>query len=395
MHIGIDIEQFVRDPYGSGIQRVLQQLALNWPTEVGADFVVPIGHEFGLLTPVQAGEVLSIPFVARESSTTDGDGVRPADLREVVAARIAEFDPQRVKVGDLLAIYDAWLLPEVSYLPGVLSRFESMHRGLPTAMIGYDTLPMSEPANYRFRPGTSPWVSKYFRLLATTDSVICISDYARDSILGRLRRDPALSISVAYPGGDHVAVPSAGVTPETLTHPRYLRVGTMEARKRPQEILAAFRSAVADGMRAELVFVGDGSASSEAINADLREAVGEGIGVSWIQGATDAEVRDLIVSSRAFLSFGVEGYGIPVLEAIRLGTPVLFDGIQPAADLMVGRGARRINAGGVDVDIAALAASLATCADPTALAALRAEVDPGAVPTWESFAEKAVDRVIS
>jgi glycosyltransferase involved in cell wall biosynthesis len=169
----------------------------------------------------------------------------------------------------------------------------------------------------------------------------------------------------------------------------------MEARKRPQEILAAFRSAVADGMRAELVFVGDGSASSEAINADLREAVGEGIGVSWIQGATDAEVRDLIVSSRAFLSFGVEGYGIPVLEAIRLGTPVLFDGIQPAADLMVGRGARRINAGGVDVDIAALAASLATCADPTALAALRAEVDPGAVPTWESFAEKAVARVIS
>ena len=26
MHIGIDIEQFVRDPYGSGIQRVLQSL---------------------------------------------------------------------------------------------------------------------------------------------------------------------------------------------------------------------------------------------------------------------------------------------------------------------------------------------------------------------------------
>jgi hypothetical protein len=78
-----------------------------------------------------------------------------------------------------------------------------------------------------------------------------------------------------------------------------------------------------------------------------------------------------------------------------LGTPVLFDGIQPAADLMVGRGARRINAGGVDVDIAALAASLATCADPTALAALRAEVDSEAVPTWESFAEKAVARVIS
>jgi len=157
MHVGIDIEQFVRDPYGSGIQRVLQQLALHWPTYVDADFVVPVGNEFGLLTPAQAGEVLSIPFASREG---DGDGVRSTDLRDAVAGRVSDLNPQHVKAGDLLAIYDAWLLPEVSYLPGVLTRFESMHRCLPTAMIGYDTLPMSEPANYRFRPGTAAWVSK-------------------------------------------------------------------------------------------------------------------------------------------------------------------------------------------------------------------------------------------
>jgi len=382
MHIGIDIEQFVRDPYGSGIQRVLQQLALHWPEGVGADFVVPIGDEFGLLTPVQAGEVLSIPFTAREGV---GDGVRAADLRDVVSARIAELAPQRVKAGDLLAIYDSWLLPEVSYLPGVLSRFESMQRCLPTSMIGYDTLPMSEPANYRFRPGTAAWVSRYFRLLATTDSVVCISDYARDSILGRLRRNPALPVSVAHPGGDHIAItPSAA--PEAPSRPRFLRLGTLEARKRPQEILAAFRAAVERGLQAELVFVGEGSASAEAINADLRAAVNEGIRVSWVQGASDADVRDLVAGSDAFVSLGVEGYGIPVLEAIRLGTPVLFDGIQPAADLMVGKGARRIDAGGVDVDIDRLAAGFATYSQPGALAELQSEVDPDAVPTWRAFA---------
>jgi glycosyltransferase involved in cell wall biosynthesis len=391
MHVGIDIEQFVRDPYGSGIQRVLQQLALHWPTYVDADFVVPVGNEFGLLTPAQAGEVLSIPFASREG---DGDGVRSTDLRDAVAGRVSDLNPQHVKAGDLLAIYDAWLLPEVSYLPGVLTRFESMHRCLPTAMIGYDTLPMSEPANYRFRPGTAAWVSKYFRLLATTDSVICISDYARDSILGRLRRDPAFPISVAHPGGDHVAVPAPGKHHHVDTPPRFLRVGTLEARKRPQEILAAFRAAVAAGMRAELVFVGEGSASAEAINADLREAMGEGIGVSWVKGASDAEVRELIMSSSAFMSFGVEGYGIPVLEAIRLGTPVLFDGTQPAADLMVGKGARRINAGGVDVDVPALATALSTWANPAALSTLRAEVDPGVVPMWSMFAETVVARLI-
>jgi len=262
-------------------------------------------------------------------------------------------------------------------------------------MIGYDTLPMSEPANYRFRPGTAAWVSRYFRLLATTDSVVCISDYARVSILERLRRDPALPISVAHPGGDHLAAALPTATPagrpstpasEGSVKPRFLRLGTLEARKRPQEILAAFRVAVAQGLQAELVFVGEGSASAEAINADLRSAVDEGIGVAWVQGASDADVRDLVAGSDAFLSLGVEGYGIPVLEAIRLGTPVLFDGVQPAADLMVGKGTRRIDAGGVDVDIDRLAAGFATYSQPGALAELQSEVDSDAVPTWRAFA---------
>jgi hypothetical protein len=59
-----------------------------------------------------------------------------------------------VKDGDLLAIYDAWLLPEVSYLPSVLERFELFATlRADRSMVGYDTLPMSEPANYRFKPG--------------------------------------------------------------------------------------------------------------------------------------------------------------------------------------------------------------------------------------------------
>ena len=39
--VGIDIEQFMRDPYGTGIQRVLQYLAIAWPADVPADFLVP------------------------------------------------------------------------------------------------------------------------------------------------------------------------------------------------------------------------------------------------------------------------------------------------------------------------------------------------------------------
>jgi len=373
MHIGVDIEQFVRDPYGSGIQRVLQYLAKEWPEDLAqADFVVPIGDVHGLLSPAQAAEILTIPFTPREPGS---------DLPSLVRERIEEIDPVRVKSGDLLSIYDRWLLPEVSYLPSVLERFSLFSRCMPASMIGYDTLPMSEPANYRFKPGASAWVSEYFRLLATTDSVACISAYARDSILGRLRRDPALPISVAHPGGDHLPV-RGHQEPERIT---FTRLGTLEARKMPVEILRAFQEASdSREMTAALLFIGGPSASDAAINQAVAEAT-RTHPVRWVQGAADDEVYDLVNRSSAFLSIGVEGYGIPVLEALRLGTPVLFDGVQPAGELMAGRGARRVSA----MEHEDIVSMFVDYSRGDALVEVASELTTD-VPTWHDFARAVV-----
>lgn len=377
-HVGIDLEQFVTDPHGSGIQRVLQYLAKAWPQDgMTAEFVVPWDGGHALLTREQSAELLTIPFLPRGGEH---------DLREPVLARIAEFDPVPLTQAELLDVFDAWLLAEVSYLPSVLRRFEAFAERVPTVMVGYDTLPMAEPANYRFRPGVAPWASEYFRLLATAASVVCISAEARDSILRDLRRDPALPTTVAHPGGDHVPVRDA----QPHQRPVFVRLGTLEARKRPVEIARAFREARQLGGidDAELLFIGGHSHSDEGINRAIRAEVESG-GVRWIEGASDAEVADLVHESSAFLSIGVEGYGIPVLEAIRLGTPVLFDGVQPAAELMVGRGAQRIEAMHHD----ALVREFHTWAEPGRLAALQAERDPQAVPTWADFARGVADAV--
>ena len=374
-HVGIDLEQFVTDPHGSGIQRVLQYLAKEWPAgEMTAEFVVPWEGGHALLTRDQAADLLTIPFLPRGGEH---------DLREPVLARIAEFDPSTLTDDELTEVFDAWLLAEVSYLPTVLRRFEDFAERVPTVMIGYDTLPMSEPANYRFRPGVAPWASEYFRLLATSRSVVCISDAAKDAIMRDLRRDPALPISVAHPGGDHVPIRA----PEPPDHPLFMRLGTLEARKRPVEIAHAFRAArEAGNLDAELLFVGGHSHSDEGINRAIRDEVDRG-GVRWIEGASDAEVEDLMHQSSVFLSIGVEGYGIPVLEAIRLGTPVLYDGVQPAAELMHGRGAERIDA----MSHEGMAQAFQRWSAPEALSQLRAELDPEAVPTWSAFAKGVVE----
>lgn len=374
-HVGIDLTQFVADPYTSGIQRVLQYLAREWPVEeVPCDFVVPAGDEFLLLSAPQATSLIDAAFEAHGS-----DEVRRAVVDQM--DRLAE-ECVHVHESGLLAMYSSWLLPEVSYLPSVLDRMDRFRRSMPVAMVGYDALPMTDPANYRFTPGTAAQVSEYFRLLTSVDKVVCISEFSRDAILRRLRRAPSACTVVAHPGGDHVSIeaktPPSGARERPV---RFLRVGTLEARKRPVELVHAFQYARRSGLYAELVFVGAPSASDTHINVQLAAACEQDPAVTWIPAASDEVVRREFLDADLFLSFGVEGYGIPVLESIRRLTPVLYGGIQPAADIVAGSGSRDVGAEDHD----SLVAMFEHFADRAHAGELGSEVDPEAVPRWRDF----------
>ena len=379
--IGIDLEQFVTDPYGSGIQRVLQFLAKAWPADAPeAIFVIPDGERFQILGPEAASEILSIPFAENEDPSIG--------LRERIFAALRLSQGTKVSQAQLLGMLDSWLLPEVTYLPSVHQRFRMMAACMPAAMIGYDALPMTEPANYRFRPGTAARVSEYFRLLASAQSVVCISEYSRATLWDRLRRDRALRTTVAHPGGDHiapVATKTSSVVPPA-DQVRFLRVGTMEARKQPVEIAEAFARARGLGASATLTFIGRPSASDAAINSALAAAVHANIGIEWIVEANDALVRAHLRETDVFLSTGVEGYGIPVLEALTQGTPVLYSGIQPAAELMDGKGANRIPGESVEQ----LSESMLLWSDRQRIHQLTESIDMSAIPTWEAFVRGVV-----
>jgi len=374
-HVGIDLEQFVADPYASGIQRVLQQVAAHWPVhEVSAEFVIPFGQEYLLVSPEQASGLIELAFIDSAPDT----------LRDAVAHRVSELAETslRVRLGTVISMFSSWLLPEVSYLPSVIERLQLFSRSMPTAMIGYDALPMTDPANYRFRPGTAGQVSSYFRHLATVDAVTCISEYSRQTLINRLRRDRGLRTTVAHPGGDHVHIRERSET-SADSHPiTFVRLGTLEARKMPREILEAFQATREEGVEARLVFVGSESASDHAINSALEAAVHHDNAIQWIQGASDGEVEGLIAGADVFLALGTEGFGIPVLESIRARVPVLFAGIQPAAELMEGRGAAQIP----DLTHESLVETFRHYSDWSVVHQLTREVDPKAVPRWADFA---------
>jgi len=375
--VGVDLEQFVTDPYASGIQRVLQYLAGEWPTEdIPAEFVIPCGAEYLLLTPSQAAELVGLAFVH-----TEEDSVRRRVDRRV--GELARSAPH-IQPAMVPARFSSWLVPEVSYLPSVLTRLRLLGESMPTAMVGYDALPMTESYNYRFPPGVARWVSTYFRSLATVSSVVCISDHSREEIVTRLRRSDNLLTTVASPGGDHVPLQTASrrAINQESRPVTFLRLGTLEARKMPLEILEAFRLSRESGVDARLVYVGNPSVSDRDMTRALDSAANGGWGVEWVRGASDGQVVELLQEADLFLSVGAEGYGIPVLEAIRQGVPVLYGGIQPAAELMEGDGATCIG----EPSVPNLSAAFSHYANIGKLEGLRNSVDGVRVPRWSDFA---------
>lgn len=368
VRVGIDLEQFIADPHATGIQRVLHALAREWPSEISAGFVIPGEGCVRVLEPAAAEPLIGLAFAER----TEDD-----DLAVRIGHALRSLDTEIVR-GELQDAFSHWLLPEVSYLPSVASRARHMRNLGRLAMIGYDALPMTEPANYRFVPGRAASVNEYFRLLASAQTVVAISEYSRTSIDRALRR--VLPTRVAHPGGDHVTIRPRS-SPKRL---QVLRVGTLEARKMPVEIAEAFMEAVDSGLDAELVFIGRPSASDESINTALRSATATHP-VRWIPGAPDREVYDAMHRASHFLSVGTEGYGIPVLEAIRLNTPVLYGGVQPAGELMRGHGAHPV----------AIESPGALTETFLALPELGdIPTDPERVPTWRDFVATVVEATV-
>jgi glycosyltransferase involved in cell wall biosynthesis len=367
--VGIDIEQFVLDPFASGVQRVLQYLAKEWPTDLPAHFVVPSENQFKLLTPNQAYELLSIPF---------DSGITGLDLGAAVTEHVRNLETTTCSEPELMNMFTLWFLPEVSYEPRVLRRFEAFQQIVPTAMIGYDVLPMTHPGNYMFTPGTLANVSEFFRLVGSTDTLICISDYAKDSILETLRRGPSKTTVVAHPGGDHI--PARTKEPKSNSRITYLRLGTIEARKAPIEILEAFAQVVTNhpDRDIELHFVGKPASVDIFLNDAIEQAIARGLPIRWTKGATDQEVAEIVRDSDLFLSYGIEGYGIPVLESIQMGTPVLFDGIQPAAEIMESYGAQRIPLEQVFTHQAEQLVS---------------ESDQARVPSWKGYVQRVTEQL--
>lgn len=256
--------------------------------------------------------------------------------------------------------------------------------GVPTAVIVYDLVP--------FIPGAQAQKRAAQIERATIDigvrrarALLCISDATRHDLIERVPQ--ARSRAVVWPlAADarfdaQTARPRAAAAAEAhgIDKPYVLAVGTLEPRKNLERLLEAWEGLGARGGH-ELVLVGPKGWEAEQILASAKSG-----GVRTLGFVSDDDLTALYAGASVFAYPSLyEGFGLPVLEAMQSGVPVLTSNVSSLPE--VAEGAALL----VDpLDVHAIRDGLATLlADP----ARRAELAEAGLRrardfSWERTAE--------
>lgn len=273
--------------------------------ERDSEQVLHLRHRLAPLLGRDDVVLFSSPPVA---SRTAGD--RPAELAREAA--IAALAPDVVL---LSSVFELAPLAPLS-VGGLVA-------DVPTAAVLYDLIPLADLALYKADPVLRQEYLAAVKHLAQTDLLLSISDHSADEARRLVRDCPAVK-----------TVHGAAPPPFTARRPRdaptggfALAVGRDEPRKDVATAVLAW-AGLPTSVRAGRPFVIAGNWPQDNRSRLLARAVAAGLPATDLifAGAVDDHEMSWLYSHADLFVFPslVEGLGLPPLEAMQVGTPVLL-----------------------------------------------------------------------
>jgi glycosyltransferase involved in cell wall biosynthesis len=243
--------------------------------------------------------------------------------------------------------------------------------------LGWRVHPELYPVKLRALYGALfPWAVR------RADRFIAVSRYTADDLVRRAGVRPA-KIDVVYHGLDPIFTEEGHLAP-SHERPYLLAVGGVSPRKNTRRLIEAFgRWRARGGSRADHRLLITGTS--------LDQDVGRGElppGITLLGYVDKAELPGLYAGASAFLYPGIyEGFGLPILEAMACGAPVVTSSTGSAPEI----------AGGAAVivdpfDVASIEAGLERATTPQEGAALRQQGRERARAfRWDAAARATID----
>lgn len=363
--------------FNTGIQRVTRSVVPEWVRE----------HTNVVLTGWN-------PECTSMVTLTETEAARVADWQEARAREMQSPQPERdrgphiarrilLPVGATVVVLESTMVPQARRI-AALAQFSSNR----LALVGYDCIPIVS-AQYLQGEVSDTFVT-YLSMVKHADTVLAISESVRDEFRGFAH---ALA-SQGLQGPECVAVPLP--SPPITTHPvaaanraRLVScVGSIEARKNQRAVLHAAERLWHEGQQFSLRFVGGGDpAFTIPFAREVAALHRQGFDVAMLTAAGDDVLDRLYATSRFTMFISMhEGFGLPVVESLAAGTPVITTNYGSVAEIARDGGCLTVDP---HDDAAIVTAMRRLLTDDIFHAQLCAETQQRPLRSWADYAADA------
>jgi len=369
MSLYIDLSEFLGNPIATGIQRIPGEMCKCLPTNA----MIPVRLHAGRCVALPPALIDLVRCHFREAGQSGVDEIRRfGAVDNGGAVRLSE--------GDTL------LVPEVFDNPERLKYFREL--SAPELercrFIVYDLLPLTHPQY--FSSDAIVGVCAYFRMLREASCCGFISEDTRDDYYGRLKRINARG-GIVLPLGSDSLGPRAERA--TLNRPLAFSVlGTIEPRKNHELILEAFEPLLRQISGLRLSFIGQlGWVDSEFAQKLRAFAADRHSGFEFHSVSGDDAIREHIEQSRATIYVSAaEGYGLPPVESLWVGTPVIASTAIPSLKRLGPAGIHFVD----PLNAVNLRRAVLAFLDDGYANRKTAETTSLNLPTWRSFTQEVL-----
>jgi glycosyltransferase involved in cell wall biosynthesis len=205
---------------------------------------------------------------------------------------------------------------------------------VPVQIILYDFIPFFHAWTVHF--GNRGHLNSYIRLVLLANRIISISSLIQEQakLITQAFRLERTAWSNRQQTFEYMALPS-GLKPATdgefqKQEKLIVMAGSLEPRKNHMQFLSAIELLAKDGVRVKARILGSAGWENENILEKIHSLQAKGIDIERLGNLTDSDMRRLIAEAQVLLQISeAEGFGLPIAEALALGTKVIVSDIRP------------------------------------------------------------------